>query len=189
MNTTSSSLQLGYDKFENVPNDIGSAEVFSFTGNLKCPHCGILLLDAQRWDPEKSMMNAGVGDCPHLLYAFALDREWRAPEFLSVRTDYAKAYVAALVISPQYSESLFKWKLSPLKGREIAEFGSGDLKYSTDFEDYPTVGHRVAQCGWHLPSVAIPEVLPNNTIIFVTGKSTTIHFAICPSVEDTVKLP
>ncbi|NQV50213.1 MAG: hypothetical protein HQ507_06930 [Candidatus Marinimicrobia bacterium] len=180
---------LGYDSFKRVPNDRDATEIFSFEGDLHCPYCATLLLDSTIWDPEVSKWNLGVGNCPHLIFAFVVDGSWASPEFLLVRSDYAKAYVTKLVTSPKYQEWISNRKLHPLKGREIAEFGSGELIYSYDFEDSPSTGERVAQCGWHLPSITVPDILPEGTIIFIAGKSTTIHLAICPSVEDTVKLP
>ncbi|MBC8374438.1 MAG: hypothetical protein H8E26_00245 [FCB group bacterium] len=184
-----SASDFGCETLKGVNNDGFAFKVFTFEGNLSCPHCGALLHDASLRKPGDVDWDAGVMECPHVLYTFGLVDDWRGPIFLSVRPDWAKSFIEKLIHSPKYLGAIGKHKKSPLKGGELAAFVSGNVLELQEVEWYPVLGSTVARFCWHLPSYMFPELMPDDTVMMVAGESTSIHIAISPTIQPMIKLP
>jgi len=189
INQAISASDFGCETIKSMNNEGFAFKVFTFGGNLSCPQCGALLHDASLWKPDVVSWDTGVMECPHVLYTFALDDEWRWPIFLTVRSDYAKNFIEKLIHSPKYLGKIGKHKKSPLKGREMADFVSGNVLEPEEVDWYPVIGSTIARFSWHLPSYMFPELIPDDTVMMVAGESTSIHIAISPTTQHMIKLP
>lgn len=180
-----------------------------FESELDCPICGEKLFLKDAFENSQPARKT----CPHVLYFW--EKTHHGGHFFYVRPDFAANFIKALLNSDYYHEHLQTPKVKPLKKNEIAQFASGaisplDPMFESSIIRYPEpgwqedilyrkVGYRVGNISHYYPSTKHPEILPKETVIYITefnvgyiglrirnrknshGDSRTLNIAICPS--------
>lgn len=183
-----------------------------FENELNCPICGEQLFLKDAFENSQPLRD----NCPHVLYFW--EKTHVGGYFFYVRSDFAEKYIKALLKSDYYHEYLQTPKVRPLKNNEIAKFASGvispidlmftnpEIKYGEpgwrDDRLFHNVGSRVGNISHYYPSTKHPDILPEDTVVYITdysvgytglrirnrknshGDSRTLNIAICPSEYD-----
>ncbi len=181
----------------------------NFEDELSCPICNKRLFAKDTFENNQPVRDT----CPHVLYFW--EETHLGGHFFCVRPDFAKNFIEALLGSEYYREHLLKPKVRPLKKNEIAQFASGgispvdymfnhgyleinDPRY-LEIRRYEHTGSRVGNISHFYPSIKHPEILPQETVVFLTdysvgytglrirnrknshGDLRTLNVAICPT--------
>ena len=136
------------------------AEV-EFGDILFCPHCGQKLF---------SFTDGFMGKCAHLVYAYG----WGDPNsFLSVRCDYAKDFLKALLASDEYKQSQIEDELDPIGDDDQHLFSTAC------FKPFDRIATMVASFCLGFPESMFPSLFSESTVIFKDDRYYSgVHIAI-----------
>jgi hypothetical protein len=134
-----------------------------FNEELFCPHCGTKLY---------SSTESIISQCPHLVSTFFWSND---QDFLvNMRSNYAKSFIDAMLISSEYRKHLDGIEMEPLSAREQ------NLLINGKFEPFDEISNTFAVHFWGPPNDMFPNLLSDDTFIFF---SDTYHSGVYFTID------